>query len=322
MQWHGYRLKSSERMHAEVRAVSAAHESLNFAFTDNMLPPRELDPFFRAMAESPGEYSFFGEIRARTTPEQIEKYRQAGLNSVQVGIEALSDSLLSRMKKGTTVMDNVAVMKYCCAQGVLLQGNIITDFPQTEEDEIAETLATLDHVFPYPPLDAASFFLGLGSPVHKNSRAYGIQAITVHPKIRMLFPESCRNGHLIAGYRSDVQMQRTLWQPVREKIRRWQDFHRTRDAHGRPALSYRDGGDFLFLRQELPGKEPLIHRLRGLSRKIYLFCEQPKTLDEICSAFPKPGRESIVTFARQLHAKRLLFHDGERIISLAVRTDS
>lgn len=321
LQWPGYRHKSSERMIAEVQVLSAKNESLNFAFTDNMLPVRELDHFFQAMAHLERDVTFFGEIRAKTNPEALSHYRRGGLNSVQVGIEALSTSLLSRMKKGTTVMDNVAVMKYCCASDILLQGNIITEFPTTSSDEIEETLSNLDFVLPYAPLDSASFFLGYGSPIHDQPRDYDIQAITVHPKNRMLFPKQHQDGLLITGYRGDKLMQHKLWRPVREKIQAWQDFHRSRSGKNQPALSYRDGGGYLFIQQELPGKEPLIHRLRGLSRKIYLFCDQPRTIQEICSSFSSLGLGPVEKFVNQLCSKHIMFQEGDRVLALAVHVN-
>jgi len=318
LQWHGYRHKSSERMISEIQELSTAHESLNFAFTDNMLPTGELDQFFQEIAAAGHDYHFFGEIRAKTTPEQLARYRSGGLNSVQVGIEALSSSLLARMRKGTSVIDNIAMLKYCCAADILLQGNIITEFPATTPDEIAETLANLDFVLPFTPLDTATFFLGYGSPIHCRPADYSISAITPHPKNRMLFPKALQSGHLIADYRGDKLIQRKRWQPVHEKIQVWRDFHRKRGNSSSPALSYREGERFLVIQQELPGEKPLLHRMRGLSKKIYLFCDRPKTIKEIRSSFTNLGRDAIESFVRQLSEKKLMFRDKERVLSLAV----
>jgi ribosomal peptide maturation radical SAM protein 1 len=318
LQWHGYRHKSSKRMAAEVKELSVRSESLNFAFTDNMLPHRELDHFFEEAADMKLDFSFFGEIRAGTDPGKLRRYRRGGLHSVQVGIEALSSSLLLRMRKGTTVMDNVAMMKHCCASDIILQGNIITEFPSTTGDEIEETLLNLEFVLPYQPLDSASFFLGYGSPVHCRPREHGIRAVTAHPKNRMLFPKPYLKGLLIAGYRGDRQLQQRLWRPVRDKIQAWQDFHRTRSGKNTAALSYRDGGDYLFIQQELPGKEPLIHRLRGTSRTIYLFCEEPKTVEDICRFLPSLDPQTLEQFIGQLCSKRLMFREQDRVLSLAV----
>jgi ribosomal peptide maturation radical SAM protein 1 len=319
LQWKGYRHKSAKRIIAEVQELSVRNESLNFAFTDNMLPEKETENFFQAMADSKHDFNFFGEIRAKTSPDKLFLFRRGGLQSVQVGIESLSTSLLSRMRKGTTTMDNLAIMKYCCANRILLLGNIITEFPGTSREEIEETLSNLDFVLPYLPLEAASFFLGYDSPIYRQPRDYGISAIMIHPKNRMLFPQQYQGEMLISGYRGDKKNQQKQWRPVRERIRAWQDFHRNRNSNCKPALYYRDGGGYLIIHQELPEKPALLHRLRGVSREIYLFCDQPKRIEEIGTSFPRLSRESIEKFIRQLSSKRLMFHEADRILSLAVR---
>jgi len=321
LQWQGYRGKSAARMAAEVEGLAARYGSLDFCFSDNALPPGEAGPFFARMADSGRDYRFFAELRINQRPD-LALYRQGGLTSVQAGIEALSQSLLARMNKGATVMDNLALMKESLALGIRLDGNLITCFPGSTFEEVTETMANLDFVLPFTPLAAASFFLGHGSPVARQPEDYGIRALCPHPYNRKLFPQKILPGLalLIADYRGDRARQRRLWQPVGEKIRAWQEFHRARPApaHLYPPLSFRDGGDFLLIRQELPGRTVLHHRLRGLSREIYLACDEPVGLAELVRRFPKPGEGKIAAFLAELAAKRLLFAQGTRYLALAV----
>lgn len=319
LQWRGYRCKRATRMIAEVQQLSAANESLHFAFTDNVLPAREMDEFFRAMAKAPGDVTFFGELRAKTSLERLTRYRQGGLRTVQVGIESLSTSLLGRMGKGTSAMDNLVMMKNCVSAGVVLMGNLITEFPATSPAEIAETLDNLDYALPFAPLDAASFFLGYGAPMYHHPRDYGITAILAHPHYRALFPERYRGMMLVSGYRGDRLRQKKLWRPVRLKITAWQEFHRQRrDREGVP-LSYRDGGSFLVISQEQPHQPSLLHRLRGVSRQLYLYCDQPQSLATLCRAFPRLSPAAVETFVDQLCRKRLMFREADRVLALAVR---
>ena len=319
LQWKGYRHKKAERMSVEVMQLVKETESLRFSFTDNVLPDRETGTFFKAMSESGKDLSFFAEIRAKTPVEQLRLFRGGGLHTVQVGIESLSGSLLARMGKGTTVMDNLAIMKNCSANGIILMGNIITQFPGSTSEEVKETLENLDCAWPFAPLEAVPFFLGYGSPVFQNPGKYGIRAITVHPKNRLLFPRQFQGQLLACGYRGDRAVQRKRWRPVKEKIKAWQRYHRTRSDGGKPLLYYRDGGTFLVIHQQLPDNSRLLHRLRGSSRELYLFCDQPRELEEICRSYPRLSRESIETFVRQLCRKRLMFRENERILALAVR---
>lgn len=324
LQWHGYRGKTAAQMEQEVLSLSARHGSLDFSFTDNVLPGKEAPAFFARMASGEKDFRFFAEIRVNQRGETLKGYRQGGLLAVQAGIEALSQGLLARMRKGATVMENLALMKESLALGIRLDGNLITCFPQSTEEEVQETLVNLDFVLPFTPLTAATFFLGHGCEVACKPAAYGIRAMVQHPHNRKLFPPPLLLGLtlLINDYRGDRARQRRLWQPVVKKIRAWQRFHEARrsPAYLLPPLSYRDAGNLLIIRQELPGQATLHHRLRGASRAIYLACETIVEFSELTLLFPKLGAVGLATFLDELMAKRLLFAQGTRYLALAVHT--
>ncbi len=320
LQWQNYRFKQGNRMVEETLHLAKSHESLHFTFTDNALPPKEADQFFNALSENHCDFDFFAEIRGITDPEMLQRYNQGGLRTVQVGIEALSSSLLKKMAKGSTVIDNIAVMKMCSGCSIQLEGNLITDFPATTQQEIAETLTNLDFVLPFAPLQGATFFLGYGSPIYDQPGDFSIQAILPHPKNRKLFPEMHLKSlkMLINSYRGDRQLQHNLWQPVKQRISKWQDFHRKRTDKQQHPLHYRDGSTFLIIRQELQSGSPLLHRLRGLSRNIYLFCESPVKIEDILTAFPRVTEKALTKFLDEMCSKRLMFQENDRALSLAI----
>jgi ribosomal peptide maturation radical SAM protein 1 len=321
IQWPAYRHKSGKRMLDEVTSLSKTYQSLNFTFTDNALPPKEADFFFSKIASAPVDLNFFAEIRGTSAPQRLKQYRKGGLATVQVGIEALSTSLLKKMKKGCTVMDNIAMMKLCTEQGISLEGNIIVDFPTTTTTEITETLNNLKYILPFVPLETATFFLGYGSPIFSNAKDYSIRSITPHTKTKFLFPKSCHNSmtSLIMGYRGDKILQKKMWQPVRKAIADWKKFHENRTNTQIPALSYRDGESFIIIRQEIPAAATLHHRLKGISRKIYLSAHVPIKIDVILEQFPQVSQQAVETFINEMCAKRLMFKEKNTLLSLAVR---
>ncbi|MEE4243691.1 MAG: RiPP maturation radical SAM C-methyltransferase [Desulfopila sp.] len=320
LQWHGYRHKTAKKMLTELHHLINLHEVLDFTFCDNALPRAETDKFFNATAGCHLDLRFFAEIRAIRDPEKLALYASGGLNSVQVGIESLSSTLLNRMQKGTTVIENIAVMKYCAEQQIHLDGNLILEFPGSTGEEAQETLAHLDFVFPYRPLSSAAFFLGSGSAVMCNPEQYGIDSVILHPYNAQLFPQN-RVKHLdllIKDYRGNKGRQQKHWQPVREKIGRWQKFHATRSSSDPAPLSYRDGGSFLLIRQERYNAPPLLHRLKGSSRKLYLFCSVIRNLEEIRHHFPELPEKSILKFFKDLSNKQLLYQENDTFLALAL----
>ena len=322
LQWRGYRSKSPEQMVDEVIHLSKQYGCLDLSFTDNVLPVKESHVFFSRMAALNRDIRFFAEIRANQRDQFMTVARQGGLTSVQAGIESFSNSLLKKMAKGTTVIDNLAVMKSAVANRIELDGNLIIEFPGSSPEEVEETLENLDFALPFRPLTTASFFLGLESPVDKRSQDFGILARIHHPHNKQLFPEKILKNLvlLIKEYRGDRTLQRKQWAPVVQKVKKWREFH----GHGKnlfesPLLSYRDGGDFIIIRQELPGRPVLHHRLRGLSRKIYLACEQICKMTTLRGQFPAISETALDNFLHDLVRKKVMFRQDGKCLALAVR---
>ncbi len=321
LQWCGYRCKQSERMLQELQYLQHRYHCLDFTFTDNVLPPRETDRFFSALQKNNHDLSFFGEIRALKKQQTYALYQKGGLHTVQIGIESFSNTLLQRLNKGTRAMDNIAAMKFVTAAGIKLEGNLILEFPGSTQEQVTETMRVLDFVLPFQPLQAAGFFLGHGSPVWVRPRDYGVKAIIQHPYNRKLYPASVlsRLVMLIKYGRGDHRYQERLWKPVRKKMQAWAEFHQQRENACLPPLSYRDGGDFIIIHQERPGQPALQHRLRGLSRKIYLACDQPVAIKELLHTFNSITEDKLSAFLAELEQKYLLFCDQDGCLALAVR---
>ncbi len=324
LQWRGYRAKTAARMESEIHALRERYQTLDFTFTDNALPVRASVDFFDRLARAGNDCRFFGEIRVGQRGEKLATCARGGLRVVQAGFEGLSTSLLKRLNKGATTIDNLALMRDALAAGVVADGNLIIEFPGSTDAEVEETLANLDFALPFPPLTTAAFFLGLGSPVAAAPADYGLRAVGHHPADAALFPAATLAGLdlLIKGYRGDRGGQRRRWAPVASKVREWQHFHRQRRASAveKPPLSFRDGGSFLIIRQELPGGRVLHHRLRGLSRRIYQYCEEIRTLAELDRRFPAVAGPKLRAFVEDLVGKRILFREDDRCLALAVRT--
>ena len=323
LQWHGFRPKPLNRVLREIEAHAAAG-LLDFAFMDNALAPAEAKKLFASLAEHRRDYRFFAELRAVYKRKDYHLFAAGGLRWVQIGVEALSTSLLKRLNKGTRAIDNVAAMRHCLEAGLRLEANLILEFPGSTEEEVEETLRALEFVFPFRPLTTVSFWLGYGSHVFRHFKAYGLRRIYPHPNYSYLIPERYLKNlvPLLWAYDGDRVRQRRLWRPVRKKVKEWErTWQALTPKHG-PLLSYRDGGNFLLIRQVLPNGKILHHRLKGLSREIYLFLRDVRTKREILAAYPSLTEGQLDGFLTDLSAKRLIFGEGESFISLAVHRNT
>ena len=189
IQWNGYRAKTPERTAAEIDTLSNRHQALSFYFMDNLLPTKSAMERFQAIQALDMDLQLHSEVRAETSRAMLEAMASAGMREVQVGIEALSTSLLKKLNKGTTAMDNLEIMKNCeDARLPNLTGNLILGFPSSDRQDVSETLDHLSFAFPFRPLRGIDLWLGYGSRLWRHPRSHGIRLKGNHPDYRYLFP--------------------------------------------------------------------------------------------------------------------------------------
>lgn len=322
LQWEGYRAKTPARIVSEIDHLCSAHKLLSVAVMDNAPPIRTSREIFSRLGSLNKDLKLFCELRASTGKEILKAMKAGGLNEVQIGIEALSTRLLNKMNKGTTAIRNLEIMRDCEALGIVNNSNLILHFPGSDQTDADDTLRNLEFVIPFRPLRFVHFWLGLGSPVWENPKEFGIRAVFNHPNYSALFPkEICRPlTFMIQGYRGDIGYQRKLWRPVREKIKAWKKTYSELHQETRePILSFRDGREFLIIRQRHPGGQPFTHRLTGTSRAIYLYCQKHHSIQQIMEHFSGLTEDNVLPFLRMMTDKKLMFEEHGKYLSLAVR---
>jgi len=322
LQWTGYRSKDPKQVVHEIDNLSKKYQTLSVAFTDNLLPVKSSREIFERLEKLDKDFRFFGEIRASTSRPVLEAMRAAGTEEVQIGIEALSTRLLRKLNKGTTAIQNLEIMKDCEGLGIVNVSNLILHFPGSDRQDVEETLRVLEFASPFRPLRFVHFWLGLGSPVWQNPAAFGLKAVFNHPNYSAIFPGDIARSirFMIQGYRGDLGQQRKLWQPVKKQVRSWKKMYN--DLHagpGRsPILSFRDGTDFMIIRQKRWHDKPMTHRLTGTSRAIYVYCQSHRSLERILAHFPQVAEDKIAPFLKMMVHKKLMFEENQNYLSLAV----
>ncbi|NNL42838.1 MAG: RiPP maturation radical SAM protein 1 [Desulfobacterales bacterium] len=322
LQWKGYRSKSAKQVIAEMEYLTSRYKILSIALMDNLIPSKIATDIFTRLGDLKKDLRIFCEIRSATPKRVLKHMKSAGVNQVQIGIESLSSRLLKKLNKGTTAIQNIEIMKHCEELGIVNHSNLIVHFPGSDGEDVKETMETLKFAMYFRPMKIVHFWLGLESPVWQNPKRYGIKAVFNHPNYAILFPQKiCRQmAFLIQAYRGDLGYQRKLWQPVKTKVRQWEKaYDEIHQGHkSSPTLSYRDGRDFLIITQRRLLADSITHRLEGMSREIYLFCGEHRSLKRILNQFPKLTEDKILSFLKMMVNKKLMFEDSNRYLSLAV----
>ena len=97
-----YRQKSAQRLLSDVKTLVSASPTKRVCMTDNILPHNYFRSFLpRAPEEIPG-VTFFYEVKANLSLQDVMALKQAGVKMAQPGIESLSNACLQLMKKGVS----------------------------------------------------------------------------------------------------------------------------------------------------------------------------------------------------------------------------
>ena len=184
-----FRQKSPDRMIDGVKRLLARYPSQYVAMMDNILPHSYFRTVLPRLAEEPPTARIYYEVKSNLTLHQVELLRRAGIERAQPGIEALSSSLLRRMKKGVLARQNLALLRYARAAGLFVNWNLLCQFPGDDREDYEQTLAVvrlLHHL--HPPSGVAPVSIDRFSPYFKDAPAYGINDLQPLPAYAWAFP--------------------------------------------------------------------------------------------------------------------------------------
>lgn len=173
-----YRSKAPERFGEELRLLSERYGSRSFMLADNIMDMGYLRTLFPRMTAEGEAVELFYETKANLRKEQLEVMAAAGVARLQPGIESLSTPLLKLMAKGTTLLQNLQLLRWAEELGVGLAWNVLTGFPGEEEawyDEMTALVPRLHHL--PPPTGTGLIRLDRFSPFWASPERHGIAKV-------------------------------------------------------------------------------------------------------------------------------------------------
>lgn len=312
-QWVGYRQKTAHKLAQEVRELCNEHHVTNIAFTDNIVRHRGFDELIRELNDLEADLSFFYEARAHLDPSHILAMWEVGLRGVQFGIEALSTSLLQRIGKGTTAIQNLQAIKTACELEITHVGNMIVGFPGSTQAEVDETLAVLELVVDvYEPLLISEFVLGVDSYVHREPDEFGVSNVRNSEWYGTVVPDDVLTRLALPTYSFDLAQGATDWTPVVKRLQGWKR---------KRALTYVEGPDFVRITDQRRARAGC-WQLDGWVGDLYIYSTQIRHRRDILSMFEdEADADEIEEVLHGFLEAGIMFSESNRFLSLAVASD-
>ncbi len=134
-----FRAKSGSRALDELATLVNRYQIAHVDTVDNILDMRYLDGFCAELAERHWDVNMFFEVKANLTRGQMRTMTRAGIMRVQPGIESLRTNVLRIMRKGSSLLINVRLLKWAQYYGMRVSWNLLAGFPgETDEDYAAQ----------------------------------------------------------------------------------------------------------------------------------------------------------------------------------------
>ncbi|MBF0107293.1 MAG: RiPP maturation radical SAM C-methyltransferase [Deltaproteobacteria bacterium] len=319
LQWDNkLRHKSPKRVVDEVRLQVHKYESNKILFTDTNISASHES--IRKIAKLNLNLRIFAEVSAHISYENFVALHKSGLRSIQVGIESFSDYVLKKYNKGTTVMKNLEMLKWCSMLGIDVGYNIIINYPGERPQDAIVTLDTMQYAKNYSAPSIIDYSLSFNSDAFKNMRRHNISSYKIPSYYRAIYPKSmlAECFPLLTLWIKPIPIKKKSinWQPVKDFVAKWSNEQEL--ARGKPMLIWRDSGKFLVVETNRSGiNDSWI--LKGLQRDIYLLCDKESAPIEKISQETGASKTRINKAIADLSNHKVLFYHNGRVLSLAVQ---
>ena len=314
--------KSPVRAVQELAALVDRYPAADVDLTDNILDMRYFSGFLPAVAGRRLNATIFYDTKSNLKKHQVRMLRDAGVRTIQPGIESLSDRVLALMRKGVTALQNIQLLKWCKELGVEADWNLIWGFPGERAEEYARMAALvplLTHL--RPPVSAAPLRLDRFSPIFCNAEKAGITRVQPMPSYRHVYPlpqEAIANiaCYFTFGYLVPQDVA-TYTGPLRRQLRKW------RKAARRSDLFAVDIDGRLVIWDLRPAFRVPLSVLTGIDRALYLACDaifnlrQPRDL-ALDADVKSPGVDELRVRLDAFVARGLAVRQDHRYLALAV----
>jgi ribosomal peptide maturation radical SAM protein 1 len=183
-----FRSKSPDRVLTEFTMLRDRYGVTTFSVVDDILDSRYFQTVIPALARADLGIELFWEVKANLGREHVRQLRDAGVAYIQPGIESLDDHVLGLMRKGTTGLRNVELLKWCKEYGVTPLWNLLYGFPgeQAEDyEQIEGILQAIWHL--HPPTGYGPVRLDRFSPYHADPDGFGMVNVRPMPPFSYLY---------------------------------------------------------------------------------------------------------------------------------------
>jgi ribosomal peptide maturation radical SAM protein 1 len=290
---------------------------------DNILPKSYLTEVL-PLLNTPADMEIFYEVKADLSEQEMAVLAQSGVTQIQPGVEALATSTLKLMKKGTTVFQNLKLLKMCALYGVQPHWNLLVGFPGEGEDvyrRYVEAIPGLVHL--YPPSGAYPVRFDRFSPYHYEAEKYSLdlQPLAYYS---LIYPFDDADLKKFAYYFADENPQAEYF----TTMAKWIGKLRARVAHwparwndpGQipPRLYFKQGSEVVY---DSRSGAVIEHQVGRTGKAVLEYLAKPTRIEDLVKVFASLDGPGVLDEIARLEEKNLIFKEQDRVFSLVLDSE-
>lgn len=285
-----HRSKSPAKAYDELAELVRRHEVLTVDAVDNIMDMAYLNGVCERLARDEWDLDIFFEVKANLTRAQLGVLAAAGVRRLQPGLESLSTHVLKLMRKGTTRLLNIRLLKWARYYDIDIAWNILAGFPGESDDDYlgqASLMPMLAHL--QPPGRIGRIWLERFSP-HFSEEALKFREVSPRPAYRFAYPIDDLDYEKVAyffDYRADHGAAPEAIATVARQIELWNE------AWADPGvfLDYVRGPGWIAIRDTRAGRKRT-GRLHGWQAQAYEICgDSPHNVERIAKDLRQSGAQ-------------------------------
>ena len=271
-----YRSKSPERALSEILSLAKKYPEVSISAADWILNMKYFNNFVIELSQLDPKLDLFYEVKSNLSKEQLRMLRDAGVESIQPGIESFSNQILTHIKKGSTGLKNIQMLKWCKEFGIQASWLLLFGFPGEPHEEyskMAEWIPLISHL--EPPAYCGPFHLDRFSPYFEQPAQFGIRNVKPWPAYQYIFPFEEQSIVNLAAFFTYDSEKLDYAARFAEEVHKWED------ASQKSNLISTARGDSLLIWDFRKAEQSKLVILCGLSKLLYEVCDSVHTLKEV-----------------------------------------
>jgi ribosomal peptide maturation radical SAM protein 1 len=311
-----FRSKHVENVIQQLDELSRRYGILDFNAIDNIIEPEYINKLFTQLSDMNTDMRIHYEVRPSLSRLQLKQMRKGGLFSIQPGVESFSTHILKLMRKHTTGVRNLELIKWSTYYGINNLYNILLRFPgETAEDyrSQCEVIAKIPHL--QAPWAVAKARADRGSPMFTEPESQSVTRLVPSPCYDYLFPKDRFNLNRVSYY-FEHEMDNTLddrqYDEIFEAVSQWQ--YRW-DQRPRPYLRYRKAWTTILI-EDGRNCSPRVTKFADEYATLYEYCADARSRKEISARFD--DAQWVDAALAEFVDRDLMVHLDNRYLSLAL----